>query len=58
MDSAIALHAKDFEDAMQYFSAKSIVADCIVTRNAKDYPFSDVAVMTPHEFLQKMNVTV
>lgn len=58
VDSAIALHAKDFEDAMQYFSARSINADCIVTRNVKDFPFSDITVMTPHEFLQRMNVTV
>lgn len=58
VDSAIALHAKDFEDAMQYFSASSIIADCIVTRNVKDFPFSDIKVMTPHEFLQKMNVTL
>ena len=58
VDSAIALHAKDFEDAMQYFSARSIIADCIVTRNVKDFPFSDITVMTPHEFLQKMNVSL
>ena len=27
----------DFEDALQHFSAKTIDADCIVTRNKKDF---------------------
>lgn len=58
VDSAIALHAKDFEDAMQYFSAKSIEADCIVTRNVKDFPFSEILVLTPYDFLKKMNVVL
>lgn len=45
------LKAKVFEDALQYFSAKAVKADCIVTRNTKDFPFSDIPVLTPHEFL-------
>ena len=49
--SAVALQAKDFEDALQYFSAKSIEADCIVTRNVKDFLFSELKVLTPQEFL-------
>ena len=52
--SAVNLQAKDFEDAMQYFSAKSVAADCIVTRNVKDYQFSDLLVMTPQEFLTQI----
>ena len=52
VDSAIALKAKDFEDAMQYFSAKEIDADCIVTRNVKDFDFAEIKVLTPHEFLE------
>lgn len=49
--SAVALQAKDFEDALQYFSAKAIGVDCFVTRNVKDFPFSELQVLTPKDFL-------
>ena len=52
--SAVALQAKDFEDAIQYFSAKSIGADCILTRNVKDFPFPGLPVITPQEFLNQI----
>ena len=52
--SSVSLRAKDFEDAMQYFSAKEIGADCIVTRNVKDFDFAEIEVLTPHEFLEKI----
>lgn len=48
---AIAMRAKDFEDAMQYYSARSIDAACIVTSNVKDFPFSAIPVYRPKEFL-------
>lgn len=48
---AIALQAKDFEDALQYFSAKRVHADYLITRNVKDFPFSEIPVLTPHDFL-------
>lgn len=51
INNAIAIKANDFEDALQYFSAKAVKADCIVTRNTKDFPFSDIPVLTPHDFL-------
>jgi len=34
------LQATDFEDALQYFSVANIQADVIVTRNEKDFYFS------------------
>lgn len=42
---------KDFEDALQYFSA--IKSDCtiIITRNGKDFKRSLISIMTPDEFL-------
>lgn len=49
---ALSLKADDFEDALQYYSAKSVFADCIVTRNTKDFVFSDIPVLTPSEFLK------
>nr|WP_302507159.1 hypothetical protein [uncultured Prevotella sp.] len=45
---------KIFLDTNQYFSAKEIGADCIVTRNVKDFDFAEIEVLTPHEFLEKI----
>ena len=54
VDQAILLRADDFEDALQYSSAKTIGADCIVTRNIKDFSFSSIELLTPEEFVKKM----
>lgn len=44
----------DFEDAVQYFSAKTIDADVIITRNVDDFVMAkDEEVMTPEMFLDK-----
>ena len=51
IDAALRLQAKDFEDALQYFSARQAGADCILTRNKQDFPFPDIQVWTPEEFL-------
>jgi predicted nucleic acid-binding protein len=40
----------NFEDALQYYSAKSVKADYIITRNTKDFTYSDIKVLTPREF--------
>jgi predicted nucleic acid-binding protein len=43
----------DYEDSMQYSSALTIKGlDAIITRNIKDYKNSDIAVMTPLNFLK------
>ncbi len=47
VDSAFA----DFEDAMQHYSAMIDGADCIVTRNKKDFEMSKLPVYEPQEFL-------
>ena len=54
VDGAIKLKAKDFEDAIQYYSAKSIGADCIVTRNIKDFQFSEIPAYKPEELLNML----
>lgn len=41
---------KDFEDGVQYFCAKKINADLIITNNKKDFKFSDIDVITSLEF--------
>ena len=45
---------KDYEDATQHCSAVEEQADCIVTRNKKDYRNSAIEVLTPNEFFEKM----
>ena len=44
---------KDYEDATQHRSAVEEQADCIVTRNKKDYKASTIEVLTPAEFYNK-----
>lgn len=47
---------KDFEDAIQITAAQSITTmDCIITRDLKDYKFSEINVYTPDEFLNTIN---
>jgi len=41
---------KDFEDSVQYFCAKGIEADLIITNNKKDFTFSEIEVLSPVEF--------
>lgn len=41
----------DFEDAVMVETAKHFDADCIVTRNTKDYAKADITVYTPEEFI-------
>lgn len=46
----------DFEDSIQYSSALTIKdLDAIITRNIKDYRNSNIAVMTPLNFLKMKN---
>lgn len=47
---------KDFEDAIQIFSAQSIHnMDCIITRDLKDYKHAEINVLTPDDFLNTLN---
>ena len=46
---------KDYEDATQHRSAVEEQADCIVTRNKKDYKASTIDVLTPAEFFSRMD---
>jgi predicted nucleic acid-binding protein len=50
---------KDFEDALQHFAAvqdKSIEA--IITRNVRDYKQSEIAVLTPENFLAARSINL
>ena len=51
VNQAIDAEIKDFEDAIQFFSAIRAGASSLITRNPKDFPRRDVAIQTPVEFL-------
>ncbi|MCE7057923.1 PIN domain-containing protein [Algoriphagus sp. AGSA1] len=45
---------KDFEDAVQYYSAVQANCSIIITRNGKDYKNSTLPVMTAEEYLSSI----
>ncbi|MDE5584846.1 MAG: PIN domain-containing protein [Muribaculaceae bacterium] len=49
---ALDLNASDFEDMLQYQAAVDAHCDCIITRNEKDFAFSDITVMSPASYLK------
>lgn len=51
IDSALNTDMKDFEDAIQYYSALEVTSDYFITRNKKDFPEGILPVLTPAEFL-------
>lgn len=52
LNLAIDSDFKDFEDAVQYFSAVQAGADCLVSHNPDDFPRAkECPVLTPAEFL-------
>jgi len=52
IQSALASSFKDFEDAIQHFTAKAEGGvSAIVTRNKADYSASEIPVLSPEEFL-------
>ena len=54
IEDALASHFKDFEDALQYFSAKRSGIDLIVTRNQGDFVETEIPTCTPLEYLALM----
>lgn len=55
IEKALNSSFKDFEDALQYFSATDSNCDIIITRNGKDFKNSLLPVMTAKEFLNSLN---
>jgi len=49
--AALALRWKDFEDAVQYMTAKENGADYIITRNKDDYESSGILCVSPADFM-------
>ena len=55
VEKAINSDFKDFEDAMQYFSARASDCDLIVTRNEKDFKNAMIPVMNAESYLQTLH---
>lgn len=51
IEKALSSDFKDFEDALQYFSAKKCGAEAIITRNKKDFKTSELPLYLPTEYL-------
>ena len=51
IDDTLKAQWNDMEDCSQYYAAKREQADCIITRNKKDFSLSTIPVFTPAEFL-------
>ena len=47
------VQVKDFEDGLEYYSAKEANCHCIVTEDLDDYYFSDIEVLTSEGFFNK-----
>lgn len=56
IDWASRQKSKDFEDAVQYYAALRSGAEYIVSRNVRDYPYDDIIVISPQDFLKEMGV--
>lgn len=52
IDLALQSEFHDFEDAVQYFSAKESDINLIITRNTKDFEGTSIKVLTPKQFLK------
>ena len=43
----------DFEDGLEYYSAKHSKCDCIITEDSNDFYFSEIEVLNCQSFLEK-----
>jgi len=54
VDKAINSDFKDFEDAMQYFSAIATNCDLIITRNENDFKNALIPILNGESYLQTL----
>ncbi len=54
IEKAVTSKFSDFEDAVQYYCAKKIDANMIITQNIKDYKNSKIVIKTAKECLQTL----
>lgn len=51
IDRSLESPNRDFEDSIQYFCALKNGIKCIITRNTRDFPKSEINIVTPSEYL-------
>ena len=51
IDLALTSKFNDFEDAIQYYTAKINDVSFLITRNKKDYKVADISICTAEEYL-------
>jgi predicted nucleic acid-binding protein len=56
-DLALNSEFKDFEDAIQYYTAIEHDQDLIITRNQSDFKESKIPIMTAGEFIKSLRKT-
>ncbi len=54
LERAFVSDFKDLEDAMQYYAALDSKVSAIITRNKKDYKYSQIQVFTAAEFIDAL----
>ena len=47
---------RDFEDGVQYFISVNNKISHLITRNIKDFKKANISVLSPHGYLQSLNV--
>ena len=53
LDLSLTSDLKDFEDAIQYYTAIENDMDIIITRNKKDFKNLDIPILTAKEYLNR-----
>ena len=55
IEKALSSDFEDFEDALQYFSAKNCGTNIIITRNPNDFSTSELPVHLPTDYLSQIS---
>jgi len=55
VDLALNSRFSDFEDGLQYFTARENNIRILITRNIKDYKEKDLIIQTPEQYLKSIN---
>ena len=55
IDMALESNFKDFEDAVQYYTAENEGCNYIITRNLKDYKNSKISILNADQFIQMLS---
>lgn len=58
VDLALNSRFADFEDGLQYYTAREHNIKILLTRNIKDYKEKDIVVQTPEEYLKTQSKAV